>query len=285
MILNKKPPIFSWKMKPGTMFMKERLSLEQVSLVVSHSGRFMRHWSQWSRWVFIGLVNCYVLGPGNFVSGNIFVLKVILFSHCNQFFADFRTLKIWVHPNLPCFKGFSLHFLFRVVWQRIFQILLHPEVSRLLIHDQSWKFLQFVTLVWHGSNDTWHMPCKLLFPVHFFICESQSTFLFVFSQEASPASVKLVTIVTELVESDLYSWEWLSVFVFVSDYLGRKLMDTVFVLIGCVGEAAGDLVLHAVGQLRQTAFHLHLRQGRETTSQTPRSKKWFSSSVSSSRPV
>ena len=41
---------------------------------------------------FIGLVgmDCYVLGPGNFVSGNIFVLKVTIFS-LQSVFADFQT--------------------------------------------------------------------------------------------------------------------------------------------------------------------------------------------------
>ena len=73
--------------------------------------------------------------------------------------------------------------------------------------------------------------------------------------------MKLVTVITELVESDLNSCERLSVFAFVSDYLVLKLVDTVFKLIGCVGGAAGNIVIHAVGQLRQTAFHHHRWQG------------------------
>ena len=70
-----------------------------------------------------------------------------------------------------------------------------------------------------------------------------------------------LSLITKLVDSDLHSWERLSVFAFISDYLGLELVDAVLKLIGCVGGAAGDIVLHAVSQLRQTAFHHHQRQG------------------------
>ena len=45
-----------------------------------------------SEGTFIGLVgmDCYVLGPENFVSGNIFVLKVTIFS-LQSVFANFQT--------------------------------------------------------------------------------------------------------------------------------------------------------------------------------------------------
>ena len=65
------------------------------------------HWSVVVLWEpSLGLWSwiAMFLGPENFVSGNILVLKVTIFS-LQSVFADFQTLKIWVHPNLPCFQG------------------------------------------------------------------------------------------------------------------------------------------------------------------------------------
>ena len=166
---------------------------------------------------------------------------------------------------------------------------LHPEVSRLLFCNQSWNFFSLsllcdmeamihgICLVNYCFQFTFsHVPFHLWITVHFLVCLLSGDFT---CQREIGDNCHCVSGIW-FVQLGMAEF-----FAFVSDYLGRGLMDKVLVLIGCVGEAAGDLVLHAVGQLRQTAFHLHLRQGGKQLLGLLGPRSGFLPRLSSSRPM
>ena len=124
---------------------------------------------------FLGM-DCNVLAPEGIVLETFLFLKVTIFSTASVF-DDFQTLKIWVPPNSPCFKGFSLYFYIQSHVPEDSGILLHPEVFRTAL---PWSVMKICSVVTLGDMGTIiHGICLVSFCLQFtfshvlFSCESQ----------------------------------------------------------------------------------------------------------------
>ena len=97
-----------------------------------------------------------------------FLFWKVTISSTASVFADFQTLKIWVPPNLPCFKGFFEKFYILSSSARSFlPNFLHPEVFKTALWISSENFFSHHSW-WHGENNMRLLPCKILSPAHFF---------------------------------------------------------------------------------------------------------------------
>ena len=97
-----------------------------------------------------------------------FLFRKVTISSTASVFADFQTLKIWVPPNSPCFKGFFEKIYILSSSARSFlPNFLHPEVFKTALWISSENFFSRHSW-WHGENNTRLLPCKILSPAHFF---------------------------------------------------------------------------------------------------------------------